>query len=390
MENKENNKIKQTIAQVFDEIAAGLTSGSFGKRVRVGLTMAGSEHGEGEMLRGAELAQAADSSIEVVVIGEKAETTLTLIEANDAKAGHENMDSMLLSGELDAAVTMHYNFPIGVSTVGRVITPGLGRKMYVANTTGTSDTERVSAMLKNTVSAIAVAKACGNMEPAIGILNIDGARQLERALVKLGEKGYPVRFTSSARADGGAVMRGNDLLQGVPDIMVMDSLTGNVVMKVMSAYLTGGSYESLGDGYGPGVGEGYDRIINIISRASGAPVVAGSISFAGACARGQLLKKVSEEYTLAKKAGLDAILAGFTQAAEGAKAAVEEVKAPPEKIVTEEIPGIEILVLEDAVRVLWKESIYAASGMGCTGPIILVAPEDHEKALEILKKAEYL
>ena len=385
------NQIKETIAQVFDEVAQGIVSGSFGKRMRVALTLEGSEHGPEEMLRGAELAQAADSSIEVVVIGEKMQTSLRQIEADCQKTAHEIMDKMLLSGELDAAVTMHYNFPIGVSTVGRVITPGFGRKMFVASTTGTSDTERVSAMLKNAISSIAVAKACGHPAPTVGILNIDGARQLERALLKLSENGYPITFTQSARADGGVVMRGNDLLQGVPDIMVMDSLTGNVMMKAMSAFSTGGSYEALGDGYGPGVGEGYDRIVNIISRASGAPVVAGAITFAGACARGGLVKKVAGEFALAKKAGLGDILDGLSKAGEKAKGSDEEdIKAPPEKVVTEEIPGVEILELENAVRVLWKLGIYATSGMGCTGPIILVAPEDKEAADKAIKEAGYL
>ena len=385
------DQIKEVIAQVFDEIAAGVKSGSFGKRARVALTLEGSEHGPAEMLRGAELAQAGDPSIEVVVIGERCETALTLIEADCQKTAHQLMDKMLLSGELDAAVTMHYNFPIGVTTIGRVVTPGLGRKMFVGSTTGTSDTERVSAMLKNAIGSIAVAKATGIKNPTVGILNIDGARQLERSLLKLAESGYPIHFTQSARADGGVVMRGNDLLQGVPDIMVMDSLTGNVIMKAMSAFMTGGSYESLGDGYGPGVGEGYDRIVNIISRASGAPVVAGAITFAGECARGGLLKKVNDEFAAAKKAGLAAILDGLSKAGEkGKPAGEEEVKAPPEKIVTEEIPGIEILELENAVHALWKKGIFASSGMGCTGPIILVAPEDKDTALAALKEAEYL
>jgi len=382
-------QIKDTIAQVFDEIATGLISGNFGRRIRVGLTLSGSEHGEKEMLRGAELAQAADSSIEVVAIGEKIDTKLTLVEASDQKSAHEIMDKMLKSGELDSAVTMHYSFPIGVTTIGRVITPGFGRKMFVASTTGTSDTERVSAMLKNAIGAIAVAKSCGIENPKLGILNIDGARNLERSLLKLKESGYPISFTESARADGGVVMRGNDLLQGVPDIMVMDSLTGNVIMKAMSAFSTGGSYESIGDGYGPGVGLGYDRIINIISRASGAPVVAGSIAFAASCARGGLIKKMESEYAIAKKAGLEAILAGLAQPAAKAESA-EVVKAPPEKVVTEEIPGIEILVLEDAVKVLWKKGIFASSGMGCTGPIILVATEDKDASLALLKEAEYI
>ena len=52
-------------------------------------------------------------------------------------------------------------------------------------------------------------------------------------------------------------MRGNDLLAGVPDIMVSDTLTGNILMKIFSSYTTGGSYESQGYGYGPGI----ERII---------------------------------------------------------------------------------------------------------------------------------
>ncbi len=380
---------KQMIAEIFSEIADGIETGNFGARPKVALTLLGSEHGPAEMLKGAELAQAADSSIEVVVFGNNVQTALTVIEAADDKEAHEKMDAMLLSGELAAAVTMHYSFPIGVSTVGRVITPAFGKKAYIANTTGTSATERVAAMLKNTIAGIAVAKACGNPCPTVGILNLDGARQVERSLCKLKDNGYDIHFSESARADGGVVMRGNDLLQGVCDIMVMDSLTGNVMIKMLSAYTSGGSYEALGDAYGPGVGEGYDRIINIISRASGAPVVAGAIQYAGACAKGKLLAKVAAEFAAAKKAGLDDILEALAEA-NAPKEAVETVACPPEKVVTEEIPGIEILSLEDAVQVLWKNGIYASSGMGCTGPVVMVAGEDHHQALEHLKAADYL
>jgi hypothetical protein len=168
--------------------------------------------------------------------------------------------------------------------------------------------------------------------------------------------------------------------------MVMDSLTGNVVMKMMSAYTTGGNYESLGDGYGPGVGEGYDKIVNIISRASGAPVVAGAINFAAACAQGKLIEKVRAEFAAARRAGLEDYLGASSEAS----APVEKVEAPPEKIVTEEIPGIEILSLDDAVHVLWKKGIFASSGMGCTGPIVLVAPEDKANAEAALKEAGYI
>ena len=358
------------------------------KKTRVGITLLGSEHGEAEILKGAEMAHAANADIEVIVIGPAIKTSLTHIEAADEKASHTQMDAMLKSGALDAAVTMHYNFPIGVSTVGRAITPGRGKNMYIANTTGTSDTTRTAALIKNTIQGIAVAKACGNPNPTVGVLNIDGARALERALQTMQAAGYDINLTQSARE--GATMRGNDLLQGTPDVMVMDSLTGNVIMKTLSAFTTGGSYESIGDGYGPGVGQGFDRIVNILSRASGAPVVAGAIAYAAACAKGELVQKVNAEFAAAKRAGLDALLTVEPTAPAQTAQSTEKVTAPPEKIVTEEIAGIEILELEEAVEALWKKGIYATSGMGCTGPIVLVAPEDLAIAQDCLKEAGYL
>ena len=59
------------------------------------------------------------------------------------------MEELLDAGEIDACVTMHYNFPIGVSTVGRAITPGCGKEMLIATTTGTSSAHRVEAMVLN-------------------------------------------------------------------------------------------------------------------------------------------------------------------------------------------------------------------------------------------------
>ena len=89
---------------------------------------------------------------------------------------HKEMEKLLDSGEIDAAVTMHYPFPIGVSTVGKVITPGIGKPMYLATTTGTSDTDRIAGMVKNAIYGIIAAKADGIENPTVGIANIDGAR----------------------------------------------------------------------------------------------------------------------------------------------------------------------------------------------------------------------
>jgi hypothetical protein len=214
---------------------------------------------------------------------------------------------------------------------------------------------------------------------------------VERALKKLKAGGYQIDFAESARSDGGIVMRGNDLLMGVPDIMVNDSLTGNVFMKVFSAYSTGGSYEAVGNGYGPGVGEDYDRIICIVSRASGAPVIDGAIKLAADCAKGNLMEKAKAEFSAARKAGWDDLLKSLSSNALPVKQDDEGVASSPlKKTVTDSIPGVEVMQLEDAVQVLWKANIYAECGMGCTGPIVMIAPEDKERALELLKEKEYL
>ena len=110
--------MRATIAGVFEDIAEALETGSINKKVRVGLTILGSEHGVGELAAGAELASKQNPDIEVVLIGQGAQSHLELVEAADEKDAHAKMDELLLSGDLDAAVTMHYPFPIGVSTVG--------------------------------------------------------------------------------------------------------------------------------------------------------------------------------------------------------------------------------------------------------------------------------
>ena len=380
--------IQKLIAETFLEMANGLESGSYGKKPKIALTGMGSEHGEENSMQAAVMAAA--EGIDVYYIGTLEAPGVTTVKVADDEEGHSKMEELLESGEVDAAVTMHYPFPIGVSTVGRVITPGKGKEMFIANTTGTSSADRIEGMIKNAVYGIIAAKACGVADPSVGILNVDGARQTEKALKELADGGYPIRFAESARADGGCVMRGNDLLQGSPDIMVTDSLTGNVLVKTMSAFQTGGSYEAVGYGYGPGIGEGYDRLVMIISRASGAPVIAGALRYAAQLVRGKVFEVAAKEFAAAKKAGLDDILKARKAAAKPAAAAEEEVKAPPAEIVTAQIAGIEVMDLEDGVQALWKKGIYAESGMGCTGPIIRVSDANLETAKEILTAEGYI
>ena len=383
-----SNNVKQIIGKVFTDIADALETGQFGDRVKVGITTLGSELGIDNMVKGAEMAQMRDSSIEVVLIGPKVDSKLTQVIVETEEEVATKMEQLLDSGEIGACVTMHYNFPIGVSTVGRMSTPGRGREMYLATTTGTSSPHRVEAMVKNGIYGIIAAKAMGIEKPTIGILNVDGARPVEKAFKELASNGYDVSFAESERSDGGTVMRGNDLLTGTSDIMITDTLTGNILMKVFSSYTTGGSYESAGFGYGPGIGEDYDRLVLILSRASGIPVVANAISYGAGLVKGDIRRIAKEEFKKANDAGLKNILNGLTK--ETKKETKEEaVVAPPKEVVTGTVDGIDIMELDEAVEVLWAEGIYAESGMGCTGPIVMVNEAKLNTAIKILAKAGY-
>ena len=379
----------QIVAKIFRELADTLETGRMaGPRTRVGVTILGSEHGIKEMVKGAELAAHKDGSLDVVLLGPKTKSHLEHEICDSEQMCHRRMEELLSTGGLSAAVTMHYPFPVGVATVGQIITPAKGRPLLLASTTGASAVERVPALLRNTIYGIAVAKSLGISEPEVGILNIDGARQLERQLKQLERNGYPINFSKTIRNDQSAVMRGNDLLAGSPDVMVCDTLTGNILMKIFSAYHTGGSYESVGFGYGPGVGLGWKYVVNIVSRASGAPVIAGAVSFAAACAIAKLPQLVHHEWQTAKKAGVDQLIAAVESGKEAAAEKVE-VSIPPKKPTGTEISGIDVLEIEEAAGELWRQGIYAETGMGCEGPVILVAAEDNESAKEILKKAGY-
>jgi hypothetical protein len=386
-EDMSEKLVKQTIAKVFDQLADTLISGEYGQKPRVAITALGSEHGEDEVIKAAE--GALKFGIDVTLIGSKANEKVNTVLVDSEDEAHKKMEELLDSGKVDAAVTMHYPFPIGVSTVGRIITPGMGKEMFIATTTGTSSTDKVEGMVKNAIYGIITAKACGIKNPTVGILNVDGARQTEIALNKLKSQGYDINFAQSKRSDGGAVMRGNDLLTGSADVMVMDSLTGNLMIKIFSSYTTGGTYESLGYGYGPGIGENFNKLILIISRASGAPLIEGAMKFAGDLIKGRCLEIAGEEFEKAKKAGLNELLSEL-RAAKKQAGEETEVKAPPKEVVTSQISGIEIMDLEDAVKMLWKNGVYAESGMGCTGPIILVNEAKTDNALKILADNGYI
>lgn len=387
MDNKEVNKI---IGKTLLDIAESIEKGDFSRKIVVGITTLGSEHGVENLVKGAEVAAKKHNDIKVVLIGPKVDTELEIVEANEEDEMYNKMEELLDTKYIDAAVTMHYNFPIGVSTVGKVVTPADGKEMFLATTTGTASMNRTEAMIKNAVYGIITAKTMGIKEPNVGILNLDGARQVEKALKELDKNGYKINFANSLRADGGSVMRGNDLLKGTPDVMVTDTLTGNLLMKVFSSYTTGGSYEGFGYGYGPGIGEDYERNILILSRASGVPVVANAIEYAKDLVKGNINKLIKEEFKKANEAKLKDILISIENKEDKKIKDEEEVPMPTKEIATASISGIDVMDIEDAQKTLWKEGIYAEGGMGCTGPVIKVNDKNYDKAAEILTEKGFI
>lgn len=380
------SKLNKTLGNAFLEIAKSIENNDFAPKIKIGLTTLGSEHSSEILINGARLAQQEISGLEVVLIGPKCDG-FECYETDCENEMHKIMENLLDTGEIKGCVTMHYNFPVGVATVGKVETPAFGKETFIATTTGTSAISRTEAMFINTLYGIITAKAMGIEKPSVGILNLDSARTVERALKQLKENGYDINFASSQRSDGGVIMRGNDLLMGSSDVMVSDTLTGNILMKMLSSFNTGGNYEAVGSGYGPGIGFDYDRTVLILSRASGTPVIKNAILYAAKLVKNSITEKIAEEYKILKQFGMEDILKSFK---ESEKTETKEVKIPEKEIVTQSIAGIDVLDLETACKRLWEENIYAETGMGCTGPIINVSEKNLEKSRTILKEESYI
>ncbi|MGE9984155.1 glycine/sarcosine/betaine reductase complex component C subunit alpha [Desulfovibrio sp. SGI.169] len=385
-----NESKRALIGAALAELVATARGG--GPRNRVGLMAAGSELPVEEFLLGAVTAMRQDSRLQVVGLGPRPAALpegMDWIETPDCEADiAAAMEKALNSGDLEGAVALHYPFPVGVTTMGRICTPARGKPMILASSTGISAPQRACAMLRNAIYGLATARAVGIVEPTLGVLNLDAAPQVMRALGRMAEKGYALRFGRSVRKDGGALLRGNDILAGAVDVCVCDTLTGNALAKVFAAFSTGGGYEAAGWGYGPSTGEGWGKVVSIISRASGAPVIANALAYTAQALRGGLPARVAAELRAARAAGLDEELEALLPRAEAD--AGDAPAMPPAEPTDEEIHGIDVLDLENAVHVLWKEGIYAEGAMGCTGPVVKLASSSLEKAKGLLRSAGYL
>ena len=395
MRQSDNTMDRQLLGELLGEIVRDAKGG--GKKVRVGLMSVGSEHekdgdrGQRELLEGALAAMRQDRSVEVVMIGPRAVKDaeyrdVEWIETDGDESGIvKGLNEAIDAGGVSGAVALHYPFPVGVATIGRVITPLKGRPMLIASTTGTTATDRVEAMMRNAICGVAVAKSLGMEKPTLGVLNLDGASSVSRLLGELAEAGYPLSFGESVRKDGGNLLRGNDLLAGAVDVCVTDTLTGNVLMKLFSSWNNGGRYETVGYGYGPSVGEGWDKTISIISRASGSPVIANALLYTAAALRGQLAKRVEAEFQSANRAGFKTLAAPQEKGT-----AAEASTPPPAEPTDEEIHGVDVLSIDEATHALWRAGIYAEASMGCTGPVVKVPAKKIGDAHEVLKRERYL
>lgn len=385
-----NGDKRALVAKALHELVQMARGG--GPKLRIGLMAHGGELPLFNYINGALQAMQKDARIQAVCIGPKPENFDAALEWIETEADETviaaTMEKALEKGELDGAVALHYPFPVGVTTIGKCFTPGRGKPMLLASTTGISASSRACAMLYNAIYGIAAAKALGIEKPAIGVLNLDAAPQVVRALSRMAEKGYAITFGQSQRKDGGILLRGNDLLAGSVDVCVCDTLTGNVLTKVFGAFTTGGNYEALGWGYGPSTGEGWTKVVSIISRASGTPVIAQAIEYTAMAIRGKLPEKVAQELDRARTAGFDEELKNLSPKQEKSG---EEIPAMPKaEPCDEEIHGIDVLDLERAVHSLWKTGIYAEGAMGCTGPVIKLAKANMARAEELLQKEGFI
>jgi len=107
------------MADILEQVADFLEKGEYRKKVRVGITTLGSEHGTEEIIRGAELAQKLYDDVEVVLIGAKGNSSLHCYEAETLEGCHCLMEELLDKHEIDACVDHALQFPTGCFHSGK-------------------------------------------------------------------------------------------------------------------------------------------------------------------------------------------------------------------------------------------------------------------------------
>lgn len=117
-----DKEIKQYISEVFEDLANALETGEIQPKLKIGVTINGSEHGFDVMKEAAKLAKN-KQLFEVVLIGDAQDWTsdYEFYEAHTEKEVEDTLDELLEKDVIQGCVTLHHPFPIGVSTVGREI-----------------------------------------------------------------------------------------------------------------------------------------------------------------------------------------------------------------------------------------------------------------------------
>ncbi len=113
--------MKAALATMFQTVADGLESGSFGQSPTIGLTLAGSEHGADELVRGAELAQQKYPDVKVLLIGSGVETTLERVEAQNLEECHTVMERLLAEKRLCRAQAAKCFWPRQPERLTRIV-----------------------------------------------------------------------------------------------------------------------------------------------------------------------------------------------------------------------------------------------------------------------------
>src|SRR6056297_2194192 len=107
-------KANREVAAVFNELADAIESGQFGSKQRIALTTPGSEHGSRELLDGVKKLIRKRADIEPVIIGEEGIKDFEHHYADCLDDAHQIMEELFAKNAIDGAVTLHYNFPMGV------------------------------------------------------------------------------------------------------------------------------------------------------------------------------------------------------------------------------------------------------------------------------------
>ncbi len=119
-------------------------------------------------------------------------------------------------------------------------------------------------------------------------------------------------------------------------------------------------------------------------------MIVNAVEYATQTVTGDLFSLAKQEYGKAKKAGLQALIDEAKQRMQTAEAPAKKATAPPKETCTEEIHGIEVMELDEAVEALWAKGIYAESGMGCTGPVLMINDGRAEAAYAVLREKGYI